>query len=96
MVFVIIFLFVLSIIVSILVWYYTMHKLELTKIRECASKAFEKRNNLCDTCDHCITICGKEAYNKYHTDDYCPLGNHNTTVIQCKRYKVKETHPSTK
>ena len=95
MVFVIIFLFVL-LIVSILVWYYTTHKLVLTKIRECASKAGEKRNNLCDTCDHCITICGKEAYNKYHTDDYCPLGNHNTTVKQCKIYEVKETRPSTK
>ena len=95
MVFVIIFLFVL-LIVSILVWYYTTHKLVLTKIRECASKAGEKRNNLCDTCEHCITICGKEAYNKYRTDYDCPLGNHNTTVIQCKRYKVKETHPSTK
>ena len=96
MVFVIIFLLVLLIVVSILVWYYTMHKLELTKIRECASKALEKRNNLCDTCEHCIIICGKEAYNKYHTDDYCPLGNHYTTVKQCKIYEVKETHPSTK
>ena len=96
MVFVIIFLFVLSIIVSILVWYCTTHKLELTNIRDCVSKAGEKRNNLCDTCDHCITICGKEAYNKYHTDDYCPLGNHDTTVEKCKRYEVKETRPSTK
>ena len=96
MVFVIIFLFVLLIVGSILVWYYTMHKVELTKIRECASKALEKRNNLCDTCDHCITICGKEAYDKYHTDDYCPLGNHSTTVEKCKRYEVKETRPSTK
>ena len=96
MVFVIIFLFVLLIVGSILVWYYTMHKVELTKIRECASKALEKRNNLCDTCDHCITICGKEAYDKYHTDDYCPLGNHSTTVEKCRRYEVKETRPSTK
>ena len=96
MVFVIIFLFVLLIVGSILVWYYTMHKLDLTKIRECASKAVEKRNNLCDTCDHCITICGKEAYDKYHTDDYCPLGNHSTTVEKCRRYEVKETRPSTK
>ena len=96
MVFVIIFLFVLLIVGSILVWYYTMHKLELTKIRECTSKAMEKRNNLCDTCDHCITICGKEAYDKYHTDDYCPLGNHSTTVEKCRRYEVKETRPSTK
>ena len=95
MVFVLIFLFVL-LIVSILVWYYTMHKLELTKIRECASKALEKRNNLCDTCEHCITICGKEAYDKYHTDDYCPLRNHSTTVEKCRRYEVKETRPSTK
>ena len=96
MVFVIIFLFVLLIVGSILVWYYTMHKLELTKIRECASKAMEKRNNLCDTCEHCITICGKDAYDKYHTDDYCPLGNHSTTVEKCRRYEVKETRPSTK
>ena len=96
MVFVIIFLFVLLIVGSILVWYYTRHKLELTKIRECASKTLEKRNNLCDTCDHCITICGKEAYDKYHTDDYCPLGNHSTTVEKCRRYEVKETRPSTK
>ena len=73
-----------------------MHKLELTKIRECASKSLEKRNNLCDTCEHCITICGKEAYDKYHTDDYCPLGNHSTTVEKCRRYEVKETRPSTK
>ena len=96
MVFVIIFLFVLLIVGSILVWYYTRHKLELTKIRECTSKAVEKRNNLCDTCDHCITICGKEAYDKYHTYDYCPLGNHSTTVEKCRRYEGKETRPSTK
>ena len=96
MVFVIIFLFVLLIVGSILVWYYTVHKLELTKIRDSVSKAREKRNNLCDTCDHCITICGKDAYDKYHTDYYCPLGNHNTTVEQCKIYEVKETCPSTK
>ena len=96
MVFVIIFLFVLLIVGSILVWYYTMHKLELTKIRECASKAMEKRNNLCDTCEHCITICGKGAYNKYRTDYDCPLGNHDTTVEKCRRYEVKETRPSTK
>ena len=95
MVFVIIFLFVLLSVISI-VLYYTTHKLDLTKIRECALKALEKRNNLCNTCDHCITICGKEAYNKYHTDDYCPLGNHDTTVEQCKIYEVKETRPSTK
>ena len=95
MVFVIIFLFVLLSVISI-VWYYTAHKLDLTKIRECASKALEKRNNLCDTCEHCITICGKEAFNKYHTDDYCPLGNHDTTVEKCRRYEVKETRPSTK
>ena len=96
MVFVIIFLFVLLIVGSILVWYYTMHKFELTKIRECTSKALEKRNNLCDTCDHCIIICGKDAYNKYRTDRCCPLGNHDTTVEQCKIYEVKETRPSTK
>ena len=96
MVFVIIFLFVLLIVGSILVWYYTMHKCDLTKIRECTSKALEKRNNLCDTCDHCIIICGKGAYNKYHTDYGCPLGNHDTTVEKCRRYKVKETRPSTK
>ena len=96
MVFVIIFPFVLLIVISILVWYYTTHKLELTNIRECVSKAGEKRNNLCDTCEHCITICGKDAYDKYHTDYYCPLGNHNTTVKKCKLYEVKETRPSTK
>ena len=95
MVFVIIFLFVLLSVISI-VWYYTTHKLELTKIRECASKAMEKRNNLCDTCEHCITICGKDAYTKYITDYDCPLRYHNTTVKQCKRYEVKETRPSTK
>ena len=95
MVFVIIFLFVLLIVISI-VWYCTTHKWQLTKIRDGVSKAGEKRNNLCDTCEHCITICGKEAYNKYHTDDYCPLGNHDTTVEKCKRYEVKETRPSTK
>ena len=95
MVFVIIFLFVLLIVGSI-VWYYTRHKLDLIKIRECTSKALEKRNNLCDTCEHCITICGKEAYDKYHTDDYCPLRNHSTTVEKCRRYEVKETRPSTK
>ena len=95
MVFVIIFLFVLSIVVSI-VWYYTTHKLELTKIIDSVSKAGEKRNNLCDTCDHCIIICGKDAYNKYRTDRCCPLGNHDTTVEQCKIYEVKETRPSTK
>ena len=95
MVFVIIFLFVLLSVISI-VWYYTTHKFDLTKIRDCVLKAGVKRNNLCDTCEHCITICGKEAYNKYHTDDYCPLGNHDTTVEKCKRYEVKETRPSTK
>ena len=95
MVFVIIFLFVL-LIVSILVWYYTTHKFDLTKIREFVSKAGEKRNNLCDTCDHCIIICGRDAYNKYRTDHCCPLGNHDTTVEQCKIYEVKETRPSTK
>lgn len=95
MVFVIIFLFVL-LIVSILVWYYTTHKLELTNIRDCVSKAGGKRNNLCDTCEHCITICGKGAYNKYRTDYECPLRNHDTTVEKCKRYEVKETRPSTK
>ena len=96
MVSVIIFLFVLLIVGSILVWYYTMHKFDLTKIRECASKALEKRNNLCDTCEHCITICGKGVYDKYRTDRCCPLGNHDTTVEQCKIYEVKETRPSTK
>ena len=95
MVFVIIFLFILSIVGSI-VWYYTTHKLELTKIIDSVSKAGEKRNNLCDTCDHCIIICGKDAYNKYRTDRCCPLGNHDTTVEQCKIYEVKETRPSTK
>lgn len=96
MVFVIIFLFVLLIVGSILVWYYTTHKLELTNIIDSVSKAGEKRNNLCDTCEHCIIICGKEAYNKYRTDYDCPLGNHDTTVEKCKRYEVKETRPSTK
>ena len=95
MVFVIIFLFVLLSVIYI-VWYYTTHKLQLIKIIDSVSKAGEKRNNLCDTCEHCITICGKDAYDKYHTDYYCPLGNHNTTVKQCKIYEVKETRPSTK
>ena len=95
MVFVIIFLFVLLIVGSI-VWYYTRHKLDLIKIRECTSKALEKRNNLCDTCEHCIIICGKDTYNKYRTDYDCPLGNHDTTVEKCRRYEVKETRPSTK
>ena len=95
MVFVIIFLFVLLSVISI-VWYCTTHKLDLTKIIDSVSKAGEKRNNLCDTCDHCIIICGNDAYNKYRTDRCCPLGNHDTTVEQCKIYEVKETRPSTK